>query len=144
MINSKKMKVLGFTFVSVVFFTAMTANAIAVGNHGYKFKHKQEPKPLLLKEQGSFYAGGEIVTIPSRVASGTPQPGQISINHVYAQYQIPLKQKYRYPVIMVHGGGHTGKTYETTPDGREGWYTSLTRRGFASYVMDDPNRGRAC
>ena len=45
---------------------------------------------------------------------------------------------------MVHGGGHTGKTYETTPDGREGWYTSFTRRGFSPFVIDDPNRGRAC
>jgi pimeloyl-ACP methyl ester carboxylesterase len=63
---------------------------------------------------------------------------------MYVQYQIPHEGKYRYPVIMVHGGGHTGKTYETTPDGREGWFTSFTRRGFSPYVVDDPNRGRAC
>lgn len=100
---------------------------------------------LVLKEQGSFYAGGEIIEIPARDSTGEPlQPGDISINHVYVQYQIPAKKKYLYPIIMVHGGGHTGKTYETTPDGREGWYTSFTRRGFASYAIDDPNRGRAC
>ena len=98
-----------------------------------------------LKAQGSFYVGGELFTIPSRVASGTtPEPGIISINHAYVQYQIPEDKDYRYPILMVHGGGHTGKTYETTPDGREGWFTSFTRRGFSSYVFDDPNRGRAC
>ncbi len=99
---------------------------------------------LVLKEQGSFYAGGEIFEIPTRDSNGAIDPGDISINHVYVQYQIPAKKNYAYPIIMVHGGGHTGKTYETTPDGREGWYTSFTRRGFGSYVIDDPNRGRAC
>jgi pimeloyl-ACP methyl ester carboxylesterase len=116
---------------------AASAGTVAAGND----KHH---KSLDLKAQGSFYVNGEIFNIPSRVASGTPQPGLISINHAYVQYQIPEDKAYRYPVIMVHGGGHTGKTYETTPDGREGWYTSFARRGFAAYVMDDPNRGRAC
>lgn len=107
-------------------------------------RHHGGKRTLTLKDQGSFYVGGEIVTIPSRVATGTPEPGIISINHAYVQYQIPADKEYAYPILMVHGGGHTGKTYETTPDGREGWYTSFTRRGFASYVFDDPNRGRAC
>jgi pimeloyl-ACP methyl ester carboxylesterase len=101
--------------------------------------------PLVLAAQGSFFVGGEIVTSEAISGSGTAaQPGTISINHMYVQYQIPQNGKYRYPVIMVHGGGHTGKTYETTPDGREGWFTSFTRRGFAPYVVDDPNRGRSC
>jgi pimeloyl-ACP methyl ester carboxylesterase len=117
---------------------AAPAAALANGND-----HHQKP-PLVRKEQGSFYVGGEIFTIPARAASGPVQPGFISINHAYVQYQIPADKDYRYPIIMVHGGGHTGKTYETTPDGREGWFTSFTRRGFATYVMDDPNRGRAC
>jgi pimeloyl-ACP methyl ester carboxylesterase len=120
--------------------------AIAGGGHDDDDDdHHNHHRSIDLKAQGSFYVGGEIFTIPSRVASGTtPQPGFISINHAYVQYQIPEDKDYRYPIIMVHGGGHTGKTYETTPDGREGWFTSFTRRGFSTYVMDDPNRGRAC
>jgi len=106
--------------------------------------HSHHKPPIVLKEQGSFYAGGEIFVIPARDSNGVVEPGDISINHVYVQYQIPQDQKHPYPIIMVHGGGHTGKTYETTPDGREGWFTSFARRGFADYVMDDPNRGRAC
>jgi pimeloyl-ACP methyl ester carboxylesterase len=130
-------------FIAVAAFTALAA-LLVLDSHEVAAAENQK-KPLVLKEQGSFYVGGSIVT--SEAISGStagPVPGQISINHVYVQYQIPQNGKYRYPVIMVHGGGHTGKTYETTPDGREGWYTSFTRRGFSPYVMDDPNRGRAC
>ena len=113
---------------------------------------KQSPpahtaRPLVLAEQGSFFVGGEIVF--SEFNFGEPDaplfgPGDIAVNQMYVQYQIPKNKRYKYPVIMVHGGGHSGKTYETTPDGREGWFTSFTRRGFAPYVVDDPNRGRTC
>ncbi len=44
---------------------------------------------------------------------------------------------------MVHGAGLTGMSWETTPDGREGWGTYFTRRGFKTYVVDFPGRGRA-
>jgi pimeloyl-ACP methyl ester carboxylesterase len=129
------------TFAAAVAALGVATAGIAVAG-GDHHKHRGS---LDLKAQGSFYVGGELFTIPSRVASGTtPEPGIISINHAYVQYQIPDDKEYRYPILMVHGGGHTGKTYETTPDGREGWYTSFTRRGFSSYVFDDPNRGRAC
>jgi pimeloyl-ACP methyl ester carboxylesterase len=102
--------------------------------------------PLVLLEQGSFFVGGHIKFSHFNYGAPSPPfgPGDISVNHTYVQYQIPRAQRYRYPVIMVHGGGHTGKTYETTPDGREGWFTSFARRGFSPYVVDDPNRGRAC
>lgn len=103
--------------------------------------------PLVLAEQGSFFVGGEIVF--SEFNFGEPDaplfgPGDVAISQMYVQFQVPKKKPFRYPVIMVHGGGHSGKTYETTPDGREGWFTSFTRRGFAPYVVDDPNRGRTC
>jgi pimeloyl-ACP methyl ester carboxylesterase len=105
----------------------------------------KKPEPLVLAEQGSFFVGG---TIQFRDPNSTTKedtrfvPGNIAVNHMFVEYQIPKDQRYRYPVIMVHGGGHTGKTYETTPDGREGWFTTFTRRGFAPYVVDAPNRGR--
>src|SRR6185312_4212684 len=43
----------------------------------------------------------------------------------------------------MHGGGHTANIFMSTPDGREDWFTSLTRRGFAVYAVDGPNRGRS-
>ena len=34
-----------------------------------------------------------------------------------------------------------GPTYETTPDGREGWATYFARKGFPVYVVDHAGRG---
>ena len=129
--------------LAAVLLAAVTTNVSA--QSGQSTQREPEQKPLLLQSQGSFYVGGQIVTTEAISGGGTsPVPGIISINHMYVQYQIPHESKYRYPVIMVHGGGHTGKTYETTPDGREGWFTSFARRGFSPHIVDDPNRGRAC
>ena len=36
-----------------------------------------------------------------------------------------------------------GDFFRTTPDGREGWFTSFARRGFAVYSVNGANRGRA-
>nr|WP_305123525.1 alpha/beta fold hydrolase [Roseomonas sp. GC11] len=44
---------------------------------------------------------------------------------------------------MLHGAFQSGRSWETTPDGREGFQTLFLRRGFATYVVDQPRRGRA-
>jgi pimeloyl-ACP methyl ester carboxylesterase len=62
---------------------------------------------------------------------------------MYVHYRIPLQQRHTLPIVLVHGGGLTGVTYESTPDGREGWATFFTRHGFPVYVVDFPGRGRA-
>src|ERR671916_2643419 len=46
-------------------------------------------------------------------------------------------------LLLWHGGGLTGVTYETTPDGREGWLTYFLRRGWDVYNSDAVERGRA-
>src|SRR3954464_7096958 len=70
-------------------------------------------KPPVLKAEGSFYVNG--VVAPSGVTPAIPQgTGTQIINQMYVQYRIPEKQqnsKKGYPVVMVHGSGHTGKTY---------------------------------
>ena len=125
---------------------AAAPNAASGQNSGAPAARDKNERPLVIRELGSFYVGGTIKFSEANYGAPSPPfgPGDISVDHMYVQYLIPVHEKYRYPVIMVHGGGHTGKTYETTPDGREGWYTSFARRGFSPYVVDDPNRGRAC
>lgn len=47
------------------------------------------------------------------------------------------------PTVMLHGAGQSARTWETTPDGREGFQTIFLRRGFSTYLVDQPRRGRA-
>ncbi len=47
------------------------------------------------------------------------------------------------PVVMLHGGFHTGSGYLTTPDGRPGWAHHFAERGHEVYVPDWPGHGRS-
>ena len=49
----------------------------------------------------------------------------------------------RIPLLMWHGGGLTGVTYETTPDGREGWLNYFLRKGW-SRLQFGCGRARPC
>ncbi len=90
--------------------------------------------PIILETQGSFAFGGAVIT----GADGNTFRG----DHGYAQYQIPPDAR-AYPLVMWHGGGQFSKTWETTPDGRDGFQNIFLRRGFATYIIDQPRRGRA-
>ena len=100
---------------------------------------------LRLEDEGTFFVSNQIVTTNASrgAANAAPQPGDISINGVYVHYRIPVRRQHPWPVIMVHGSGHTGNTFESTPDGREGWATYFVRQGYAVYVIDAAGRGRS-
>ena len=44
---------------------------------------------------------------------------------------------------MIHGATLTGKSWETTPDGRMGWDEYFVRKGHPVYVPDQVGRGRS-
>jgi Alpha/beta hydrolase family len=44
---------------------------------------------------------------------------------------------------MLHGAYQSGRSWETTPDGREGFQIIFLRRHFPVYTVDQPRRGRA-
>jgi len=118
--------------------------ALAQNAHSSKAKHE----PFVVAEQGSFFVGGVKVQVPGTLDPFTPtanasDDGQIyHYDRLYAQYQIPPAAR-QYPLVLIHGGGGTGKVWESTPDGREGYQTIFLRRGFAVYIVDFPRRGRA-
>ncbi len=92
------------------------------------------PAPIVLVEQGSFFAGGG-----GNTANGAePSDG----DHAYVQYQVPANAR-DLPLVLWHGGGQSGKSWESTPDGREGFQTLFLRRGYAVYILDQPRSGRA-
>jgi pimeloyl-ACP methyl ester carboxylesterase len=62
--------------------------------------------------------------------------------HVTA-LQAPHHPANRLPVVMLHGGFHTGHTYLQTPDGREGWAPWFARQGHPVFVPDWPGHGQS-
>lgn len=84
------------------------------------------PEPLLIQAQGSFAVGGTILA-----ESGTFDPknpmkpdGQtFHGDHAYVFHQVPVNPR-ALPIVFLHGAGQFSKTWETTPDGREGFQTS--------------------
>ncbi|MEO5903473.1 MAG: hypothetical protein ABIQ55_05610, partial [Gemmatimonadaceae bacterium] len=100
--------------------------------------------PLVLAKQGSFFISEQTVETSFPSGTGTPPSGHISAMGMYVQYQIPQhRNRHAYPVVMVHGSAHTGKTYEETPDGRMGWAEYFVRRGTPVYVVDHSGRARS-
>jgi pimeloyl-ACP methyl ester carboxylesterase len=111
----------------------------------------QATGPLSIQEQGSFAVGGTVVQAPGRfdpVAQGaytpTPNPqGQtLHGDHAYVFYQVPVKAR-KLPLVFWHGHGQSAKTWETTPDGREGFQNIFLRDRYPVYLLDQPRRGRA-
>lgn len=91
-------------------------------------------QPLVIASQGSFYVGGESKTVPN---------GDLTVNQMYVQYQIPTKGGGHVPVVMVHGCCLSSKTWETTPDGRMGWNEYFVRKDRSVYLADQVSRARS-
>jgi pimeloyl-ACP methyl ester carboxylesterase len=100
---------------------------------------------LTLKQQGSFFIGGNTHEVPDPYAGvGTgARPGNSMINQMYVQFQKPAKSNHLPPIVFVHGCCLSSKTWETTPDGRMGWYEYFTRKGFDTYMADQVGRARS-
>ena len=112
------------------------------------------PAPIALRDMGSFHVGGREVTIsgkpvkevvftPGGVPAKIDPNGTYVVESMYVQYFLPANRRGAVPLLMWHGGGLTGVTYETTPDGREGWVNWFLKRGWDVYNSDAVERGRA-
>lgn len=87
-------------------------------------------EPLVIQEQGSFSAGGTIITAPGTFDAKKPldSAGQTYHgDHASVFYQIP-ENPHKYPIVMLHGAGQSSRTWESTPDGREGFQNNLVSR----------------
>src|ERR1700730_6734029 len=99
--------------------------------------------PLRVEKQGSFFVGGHDVHSETLSSTATRSPsGTVTVDQVYVRYQIPVGATGR-PITFIHGCCLTGKTWETTPDGRMGWDEYFVRRGRGVYVIDQASRGRS-
>ncbi|HFE3213385.1 TPA: alpha/beta fold hydrolase [Klebsiella quasipneumoniae subsp. similipneumoniae] len=101
--------------------------------------------PLVIASQGSFSAGGTVITAPGQFDAKKPlEPAGQTYHgdHASVFYQIP-EHPHKYAMIMLHGAGQSSRTWESTPDGREGFQNIFLRRGFSTYLVDQPRRGAA-
>lgn len=99
---------------------------------------------ITIKDQGSFAVGGSVSTNPGTFdpIKRTPEGQTFHGDHAYVFYQIPENAR-KLPLVFWHGFGQFSKTWETTPDGREGYQNIFLRRGFPVYLLNQPRRGNA-
>jgi len=123
---------------------AISAAALTICVPGFaETLPKVKTGPLMIEKQGSFFIGGRDVhsdtlsTLPAYASSGT-----ITVDQMYVHYQVPVHAGH-HSITLIHGCCLTGKTWETTPDGRMGWDEYFVRRGFPTYVIDQAARGRS-
>lgn len=113
-----------------------------------------KPAPFALRGLKSFYVGGSnqhldlAASQKVALALGSEkrpleQAGDYQVGQMYVQGYLSADQNGSPPLLMWHGGGMTGVTWETTPDGRTGWHEQALRDGYDVYVSDAVERGRS-
>src|SRR6266550_185389 len=111
-------------------------------------------EPIALRDMGSFHVGGRLVEIsgkpikevtftPGGVPAKVDPNGTYQVEQMYAQYFLVQNPKGKLPLLLWHGGGLTGVTYETKPDGNPGWLNYFLRHGWDTYISDAMERGRS-
>jgi len=60
------------------------------------------------------------------------------LNPMFVQYLLPARQRHKYPVVFIHGGGGQGTDWLGTPDGRDGWADYFVADGWTSMSSTDP------
>jgi pimeloyl-ACP methyl ester carboxylesterase len=131
---------------SILLLVAVLAIPSLAQNKNDNAKRQSElKKPLVLASQGSFFVGGEKKAMPAAAPGrgGFGGGGDITVNQMYVQYQIPPDGDRHLPVVMVHGCCLSSKTWETTPDGRMGWDEYFVRKGRPVYLADQSSRARS-
>ena len=133
-------------FAALSFALALAPGGLVAG------KADPADAPLVIARQGSFAVGGTVVTAPGAfdpIAHGAFNPAAQSSagqtlhgDHAYVFYQMPVGAR-PLPLVLWHGYGQSAKTWETTPDGREGFQNLFLRRQYSVYLVDQPRRGRA-
>jgi pimeloyl-ACP methyl ester carboxylesterase len=114
----------------------------------------QSKEPIALRDMGSFHVGGrqievsgqpikDVLFTPGGVPAKVDPNGTYQVEQMYAQYFLVQNPKGKLPLMLWHGGGLTGVTYETKPDGNPGWLNYFLRHGWDTYISDAMERGRS-
>jgi Alpha/beta hydrolase family len=100
--------------------------------------------PLSIQAQGSFAVGGAVSWRAGTYDSTSDSAEGQSLHgdHAFVTYQVPVNPR-PLPIAFLHGNQQFSKTWQTTPDGREGFQNIFLRRGYPVYLIDQPRRGGA-
>lgn len=109
---------------------------------------------IVVSEVGSYHVGGRQVTLtglPTQeivFSPGAPPlkvdpNGDFEVEQMYVHYTKLAQPKGKVPLLLWHGGGLAGVTWETKPDGKPGWEMYFLKAGWDTYVSDAVERGRA-
>ncbi len=125
-------------------FVAASLMAVLLFSSASAQETKSKFEPLTIQGQGSFAVGGKVITNPGVFNPKQPTPDGQTLHgdHAYVFYQVPANPR-KLSLVFLHGTGQFSKTWETTPDGREGFQTIFLRRRFPVYLIDQPRRGNA-
>lgn len=97
-------------------------------------EQNKDNQPIVLRDMGSFMYGGTV---------DVKEDGEtFHCNHGYAQYFVPQEAK-NYPIVFWHGQGQSGRCWESTPEGKDGFWQIFTKRNYATFIIDQCQRGRA-
>lgn len=94
----------------------------------------------MLKYIGGTYVTHEGTYSPKNFIS--PDGQRAYGDFAYVSYQKPISPK-RYPLVFQYGGAQSKRTWESGPDGREGYNTIFLRKGYSVYLLDQPCSGEA-
>jgi pimeloyl-ACP methyl ester carboxylesterase len=126
--------------------TALGAAALAAG-----CASSADTGAIALREVRGYHLGGKEISLSGiavknvKIIPGTAADpnGDYAVGQLYVQEFRLAAPKAKYPLMLWHGGGLTGVTWETTPDGRPGWEMFFLKQGHDVFVPDAYERGRA-
>lgn len=94
--------------------------------------------------QGSFAAGGAVSSSEGTYDANHPQfaaPGQtLHGDHATVSWQEPQNAR-PLPLVFLHGAGQSSRTWDTTPDGRDGFRNIFLADRWKVFLVDQPRRG---
>jgi len=94
-------------------------------------------QPITIEKQGAFSAGGTVIEAKKTFDPYHPEPDAMTLHgdHANVIYQIPAHAK-NVSLMFLHGAGQSMRTWQTTPDGREGFQSVFLRKGYPVYLID--------
>lgn len=124
--------------------SAITLSGLILASGAAYSQPVSKPESLTIQDQGSFAVGGKVSSTPGTYDNNAPTAAGQTLHgdHAYVFYQVPQDPK-ALPIVMLHGAYQSARSWETTPDGREGFQNIFLRRGHSVYLVDQPRRGRA-